>query len=221
MKISVIIPTYEETKETLTQTVDQFLNFENIEVIISDSSVSKIPKHSWFKKKVTIVYSPKTNISAGRNIGAKHSSNKMLMFLDADVKLKSINKTLSCIKREFVYHKHYNCIILKMSIDEKYKQPIDKFCCEFVNLTNSIMGTGRGECIIVKKKIFEKVGKFDVNRNVCEDADLVKRCAPVVYPNLYYTESGRRIHKLGWLRMHYEWKLNTIDPSREWLPVVR
>jgi len=59
MKISVIIPTYEEPKETLTQTVDQFLNFENIEVIISDSSVSKIPKHSWFKKKVIIVYSPK------------------------------------------------------------------------------------------------------------------------------------------------------------------
>jgi len=46
MKISVVIPTYEEHKETLRETVDQFLNFENIEVIISDSSVSKIPKHS-------------------------------------------------------------------------------------------------------------------------------------------------------------------------------
>jgi len=221
MKISVIIPTYEEPKETLRETVDQFLNFENIEVIISDSSVSKIPKHSWFKKKVTIVYSPKTNISAGRNIGAKHSSNEILMFLDADVKLNSINKTLFCIKREFVYHKHYNCIILKMSIDEKYKQPNDKFFCDFISLRNSIIGIGRGECIIVKKNIFNQVGKFDVNKNVNEDTDLVKRCAPVVYPDLYYTESGRRIHKFGWLRMFYEWGLNVIDPSREWLPIGR
>ena len=221
MKISVIIPTYEEPKETLIQTVDQFLNFENIEVIISDSSVSKIPKHRWFKKKVTIVYSPKTNISTGRNIGAKHSSNEILMFLDADVKLKSINKTLSCIKHEFVYHKHYNCIILKTSVDEKYKQPNDKFFCEVINLRNFIMGTGRGECIIVKKKLFEQVGKFDVNKNVAEDVDLIKRCAPVVYPDLYYTESGRRIHKLGWLRMWHEWTLNRINTSREWLPIGR
>jgi len=180
-----------------------------------------IAKHSWFKKKVTIVYSPKTNISTGRNIGAKHSSNEILMFLDADVKLKSINKTLSCIKREFVYHKHYNCIILKMSIDEKYKQPNDKFFCDFINFSHSILGNGRGECIIVKKKIFEKVGKFDVNKSVAEDIDLVKRCAPVVYPDLYYTESERRIHKLGWLRVLHEWNLNLIDPSREWLPIGR
>ena len=85
LRLSVIIPTYEEPLETLSKTVNQFINFPNIEVIISDSSINRIPKITDFQRNVEIIGSEKTNISKGRNIGAEISSGDVLVFLDADV----------------------------------------------------------------------------------------------------------------------------------------
>ncbi len=59
MKLSVIIPTYEEPRKTLKRTVDQFRKHKDIEVIISDSSVNRVPKEHWFKKKRQLFIAPK------------------------------------------------------------------------------------------------------------------------------------------------------------------
>ncbi len=144
------------------------------------------------------------------------------MFLDADVTLPDIEQWLICIKHELETNKHTNCIIPKMSIDQKYKEPYDDINCIFTNQIVRIFGAGKGECIVTRKSVFDKVGKFDTSKNVCEDADLVFRLTPVLYKNLYYIESGRRIHELGWIRMHYEWVLNFLFPKeRTWLPIGR
>jgi len=222
MRFTAIIPTYEEPRKTLKRTVDQFLKYKHVEVIISDSSVNRVPKEHWFKKKTTIVYSTKTNISTGRNIGADHATNEIIMFLDADVTLPYINQWLRCIKRELATNKHNNCIVPKMSIDPKYKQPYDDINCKFTNFIQMINGCGRGECIITRKSVFDKVGQFDTSKNVGEDWDLAFRLKPVVYPDLYYMESGRRFHAIGWSRMHYEWALNSLFPKdRTWEPIGR
>uniref|UniRef100_A0A6C0K0H9 Glycosyltransferase 2-like domain-containing protein n=1 Tax=viral metagenome TaxID=1070528 RepID=A0A6C0K0H9_9ZZZZ len=224
LPISIIIPSYEEPIETLIKTVDQFINYDNIEVIISDSSLKKIPEKTDFKKEnVSIVYSTKKNISAGRNIGAKHASNDIVIFLDADVVIEDIPKTLEYI------NKHINtcgCIILKMSLPKDVsKNAVDKlknkFFCKLVNLRMRVYKYGRGECIITKKQIFNKVGGFDETKNVAEDSDLTKKLGEIKFPNLYYIESGRRILTLGWIKMLKEWNLNHLNQTREWEPIGR
>jgi len=64
---------------------------------------------------------------------------------------------------------------------------------------------GRGECQIVRRDIFEKVGKYNTNLIAGEDFDLYRRIKKN-NGNIYYSkeiiiyESPRRFRKYGYLK---------------------
>ena len=213
LRLSVIIPTYEEPLETLSKTVNQFTNFPNIEVIISDSSINRIPGITDFQRNVKIVGSVKTNIAKGRNTGAEISSGDVLVFLDADVIIEDIDAMINEINNTF-YYSPFNCMILKMKLYGS--SLIDTINTMYCNMNMRWFHAGRGECIIVRKKDWNNVGGFDTSKNAGEDVHFTKSLRPIYYSELYYVESGRRIRKLSWTKMYIEWMKTHFNNAREW-----
>ena len=102
---SIIIPTLNEEIVLPRLLKDiQHQTFKNFEVTVVDakSSDKTIKRASTFQNKVPnfkIITAPKKGVGFQRNLGAKHSKAKWLLFFDADIKipphfLKSIRKKL-------------------------------------------------------------------------------------------------------------------------------
>ena len=87
---------------------------------------------------------------------------------------------------------------------------------------------GRGECQIVQRDIFEKVGKYNTNLAAGEDFDLYRRIkknkGDIYYAKeLVIYESPRRFRKYGYLKTLWYWTINSLtvimwdkSVSREW-----
>lgn len=90
MDISIIIPTYNEEKY-LAHTLDSISQFipdqYNYEIIIVDNNSTDNTANIAKKYNTILLEGQMGNIGSLRNIGVKHSSGKILIFLDADIAL--------------------------------------------------------------------------------------------------------------------------------------
>lgn len=88
MKVSVIIPTYNEEKvigECLKSLAAQ--TYENMEIIVvddgsTDATIQRVTSH---ESRVTVLRQEHKGPGAARNLGAKHASGEILVFVDADM----------------------------------------------------------------------------------------------------------------------------------------
>jgi len=95
-------------------------------------------------------------------------------------------------------------------------------------MLNSVgMGMGRGECQVVRKDIFNKVGGNRENLTAGEDFDLFKRIrrhGKILFAKeLCIYESPRRYRKIGYWNVTALWFKNSVSVvlkkkslSREW-----
>lgn len=174
--VSVIIPCYNAENwilECLKSVINQ--TYKNIEVLIVDDG-STDNTHNLIKtiSDSRIVYYFKTNggHSSARNLGLKNCNGDWIAFLDSD-DIWDINKieTLLLLSEEsdFIYHDAYK-------IDEKGKILLNTlninpklYNYNFktdVLLQNRISG---GSCVIMKRKIFEQIGYFNLDIKIGED----------------------------------------------------
>lgn len=222
--ISVIIPTLQEEKlvdKILSQFTDEIKEKYKIELIISDGGSSDktleiAKRYADFVIEKEGNY--KQNISIGRNIGAKSATSDILLFINADTLINKIDEFFSAIfqnidKTDCV---GVTCPVYVHTEEENFA---DRFFHKMLNyyffsLNFLGLGMGRGECQVVKKELFLKVGGYNERIAAGEDFDLFKRLRQhgKIYFlwNISVSESPRRYRKQGYFRVIISWLFNAV-----------
>jgi glycosyltransferase involved in cell wall biosynthesis len=224
-KISVIIPTLNEEKllpQFLSQFTADLTEKYQIELIISDGgSKDKTLNIANFPgvKIVEAKQNEKQNIPTGRNNGAKASSGIYYYFINADTRLQNIEKFFDLTLEEF-NNTNIAAITCNVRVFPEEEKFIDKVFHKSFNtyirvLNFTGIGMGRGECQIVRKEIFEKVGGYNENLPAGEDFDLYRRIAKLgkikFMKDITIYESPRRFRQRGYFFVLKDWTLNSLS----------
>jgi len=241
LKYSVIIPALNEEK-LLPELLKSLLKPElknnfNYELIVSDGgsqdkTISIAKKFT--DKVITADKNEKQNIAKGRNNGAANAEGDILVFINADVKIDNFFHLFEEIKEKFEERK-YIAMTCKVLINKEEEIFSDKIFLGFYNfyfhLLNVIgVGMGRGECHIIRRKVFEESGGYNENFAAGEDFDLFRRIRKLgkIYfsrQNVIY-ESPRRYREIGHFGTMFKWLANSVSTlflkqsiSKEWKQV--
>ena len=199
MKISVIIPTYNE-EEYLpkllgclrSQTMDDF------EVIVADaSSTDRTPE---IARDYGARVVPGGMPAAGRNAGARAATGEYLFFFDADVKFNKHFLARAYAEMQERFIDVATCEARPLS-----NVPLDRVMHNFANMylklnqfTNPM---APGYCILIHSRLFERTGGFDETIKLAEDFDLIKRATKLrpfrVLESVHINVSVRRYRKEG------------------------
>jgi glycosyltransferase involved in cell wall biosynthesis len=199
VKISIIIPTLNE-KDYLQNLLRDIRkqNFKNYEVIVADANSKDETRNIAKKYGAQVVNGGLPGV--GRNAGAKVSQGDFLFFLDADVRLPKdfFKKAYNEIQKRYL--DLATCEFKPIS-----RLIIDKVSFESANLLMKLsqfsIPHAPGFCILVSKRLFEKVHGFNESLKLAEDHDFVKRAS--VFRPLRILESTsikisiRRLEKEG------------------------
>lgn len=238
MKYSIIIPTLNEEKllpKLLAQLTDHALRERyDYEIIISDGgSMDKTLEIAIEHSDVVKVHreSGRQNIAMGRNEGAKHAAGDILIFLNGDVILPDSEVFFNYIENKFT-NSDYPAMTCRVKVFPEEEILVDKlfhtgFNTYFGLLNKMGLGMGRGECQIVRKKIFEEVGGYNISLTAGEDFDLfrrIRKLGRILYPaKLCVYESPRRFRKLGyggvtgaWFKNGFSVLFKNKSISEEW-----
>lgn len=243
-KVSLIIPVFREEKileNTLQNFSESLLRNNNIELIISDGGSTDRTleiAEKYTDKVVRYSGEKRQTISAGRNAGARISNGDILVFINGDSYPENCESFFKMIinwakgKGKFK-----NCIALtcwvtvppeEMLLKDKIFYAIHNRYIMFLNFIS--VGMGRGECQIVKREFFERIGGYDESLAAGEDFDLFKRLAKLgkigFVKDIKIFESPRRFRKYGYFKVIMQWIVNSISVmiykksvSEEWDPV--
>jgi len=170
-RFSVIIPTLQEEgliSATLDQFTDQVRRRYCIEVVVSDGgSTDRTIALAQPRADVVIERLPNApeNISIGRNHGAHSARGEILVFLNADVRLDDVGKFFNYILTT-IQNNHVVAMTCNVMIYPPEERSIDRIFHKLFNnyfyLLNVFgIGMGRGECHIMRREVFERVGGYN------------------------------------------------------------
>ena len=176
MKISVVIPTYnryEVLKRALTSVFAQ--SFQPSEVIvIDDGSADETSKIIQDFPSIIYRYQENCGVSSARNLGISLCSHEWIAFLDSDDAWKeeklALHVSLHQVEKELLFsytNEHWIRDGKQVKIPKKFQK-----------YGGDIFTQCLSHCIIapssafVHKKLFEEIGLFDEDLEVCEDYDL-------------------------------------------------
>ncbi len=225
--ISVIIPAYDEEKligKTLAQFTPHLIEKFNLELIVSDGGSHDRTLEIASEYPCTIVRHTeqrKQTIAEGRNVGAAAAKGEILFFLNADTVMDDhdvegfITRALRALEPEDVVAVTCSVYIYPDEATRTDQIVHGLYNWYFYSLNVIGMGMGRGECQIIKKNAFEKVGG---NRNhiaAGEDFDLFTRLIRIgkirYLRSLRVYESPRRYRKYGYLKVTADWLRNSVS----------
>lgn len=224
MQFSIIIPTLQEGI-TLERTLQQFSSLRmkyEFEIIVSDGGSADetlVIARQHADVVIKAIPEEKQNIAIGRNRGAEISKGNVLVFLDADILIQSIELFFD---RLFENLQCNEVAAITCNVQVYYDEArfVDKLFHSAYNnffwLLNMIgIGMGRGECQIVLRERFFKVGMYDIALTAGEDFDLFRRLSKFGkilfdrHSTVY--ESPRRFRKYGYIRITCLWLLNGLS----------
>ncbi|MBI2611450.1 glycosyltransferase [Candidatus Gottesmanbacteria bacterium] len=209
---SIVIPTLNEEKflPKLLRDLSKQI-FKQFEVIIVDGNSNDRTKEisSYFSHKfpnLSVVNSSKRNVSYQRNLGAKKSSGKYLVFFDADVKIP--NEFLEGIYYQ-IHSKKIKFLTTwfvpdSMRKSEKLLVRLSNIGIEMANIMDQPFVPGFNT--IVKKSVFQEVNGYRENITISEDHDFARRVCKkgyelVVLREPKLTMSLRRFRSEGTLEV--------------------
>lgn len=212
---SVIITTKNEEK-LLESCLISIKNqtFKNFEIIVTDSN-SRDRTVKIARKYADKVIVRKTNVSAGRNLGAANAKGDLLVFVDGDTILlpDTLEKTVKMFRDKKVVGA--TCPVLPLTSETKYVW-MYMFYNRFVKSSIKVRRPQvTGLYCVYKKDAFQKIGGFDENVGVLEDFHLSWRISKLgkikFVDSTFVLTSHRRLKKMGirvperyvraWLRM--------------------
>lgn len=186
--ISVIVPVY-NGELTIEETVKSVLNqtFQEFElIVINDGSVdstldvlSKIQDH-----RVKVFSYPNAGLSASRNRGIEHAQGEFISFIDAD-DLWTKDKLDAQLN----------------SLREHPEAAVSYSWTDFIDMSGNLLGfgvhhtangyvfpnllrfffIGSGSNALIRKYVFDKVGRFDETLTSAEDLDFFLRIAALFH----------------------------------------
>lgn len=227
--ISVVIPVYKEEKileSILSRYNKEIRNKFKIEIIVSDggSEDKTVEIAEKYADKV-IVHTEKRRqtIAEGRNAGAAHATGKVIVFINGDTYPENIENFFAFIYKwlcDTNLSDKYPALATRVYVEKSEITFADKifYNCfnQYVNFLNLIgVGMCRGECQIIKRELFEKVGGYNSKLAAGEDFDLFKRIAKIAETKytskITVIESPRRFRQDGYIKVLYHWTKNGIN----------
>ncbi len=227
--ISVVIPIYKEEKileSTLVRYTNDIRKKYNIELIVSDggSKDKSVKIAEKYADKIFIhTEQRRQTIPEGRNKGAELAKGKVIVFINGDTYPENVDTFFDFITKwinDCSYCGKYPALATRVFVPENDVRLSDKIFYNFFNhyvaFLNIIgIGMGRGECQIVTKEIFEKVGGYNATLPAGEDFDLFRRIAKIAktqyVSQITVIESPRRFRKIGYLKVLYNWTINGLS----------
>jgi glycosyltransferase involved in cell wall biosynthesis len=214
---SVIIPTLNEEKylPKLLSDLDKQKQRDFEVIIIDGGSVDRtvgLAKSFTKKLPIKLFVSRKRNVSFQRNLGAKKSRGKYLVFLDADTRINNtfLSKLFSVLTQQKIL-----LLLPRILPDENEKNnPQLKLLFEIVNflvekshLTNKPFSSGGN--LIIERNLFLFLDGFDENLFIAEDHNLIKRAkiagvTPKMFPSISVKFNLRRMRREGRLKFLYK-----------------
>lgn len=210
VKFSVVIPAYNEDKY-IRRTLRALRNqvFTDFEVIVKDGGsrdqTIKIAKK--FADKVVSV--PDSSAAEARNQGARYAKGEILVFMDADTFLPS-----EAFERFSKLMNNEQVVGVSCRKVPQTRGLLDRMFYEFVNASTFVsckmgLGGAHGNCMLVRRSVFEQVGGFNPNIIVAEEQDLVRRALKfgkyVFLLDLCVFENPRRLREWGRLKLYKAW----------------
>ena len=217
MKISIIIPTYNE-EEYLPKLLESIKSqdFTDYEVIVADAQSNDNTREIAEEYGCVVVEGGLPG--PGRNRGAEVAQGEILLFLDSDLELTE--NYLSNVIEEFESEDLGIAITQMTPLSEKKR---DKYLHDLANwfmiAVENIKPHGAG-CygIISKKELHDEVDGFDENLSFGEDTDYIERVAEIsefkVLRNARIGVSTRRLEEEGLYTLLKQYGKSTVNDFR-------
>ena len=172
-KISVIIPTLNEEKylpKLLESLKGQ--SFEDFETIVSDAGSQDKTKAIAEEYGALVVQGGMPGVA--RNAGAKRASGEFLFFIDADVVLPK--DFLENANKE-MWDRYIDLATCKFKplSTRLVDRVIHVIICLVIRIERRIHPEAFGFCILVTRRLFDRIVGFDESVVLAEDCDFVKR----------------------------------------------
>ena len=218
--ISIIIPTLNEEK-WLPAALKRFEAIKRPhEVIISDGKSTdrtvEIAKGAGVRVlEHTLPH--RQNIAEGRNTGAKAARGNLFVFMDTDASVPQPDKFFDVVEKYLHDNPKVVAVTPRLYVQPDMATWSDKLVYAIFNrwnaFTNNVLqgGAAFGEVQIIRRSAFEKVGGYDQRLIAGEDYDLFSRLSKVGRVrslDITAYHSGRRVHKVGWPRLLWQWSIN-------------
>jgi len=178
--ISVIIPTYNRSKE-LKRCLESLTRqtYKKFEVIVCDDGSTDNTKEvvNSYRNVLNIIYIKDENFGGParpRNNGIKLSNGEYIAFLDSDDWWceRKLEISLACLKKghDIIFHDMFLVNYLNFSKNYKilsFSVPKSKILYQLLTEGNILINSS----VIVRKKIIDKVGFFDENKEIIASED--------------------------------------------------
>ena len=217
MKISIIIPTYNE-EEYLPKLLESIKSqdFTDYEIIVADAQSNDNTRE--IAKEYGCIVVEGGLPGPGRNKGAEVAKGEILLFLDSDLELTE--NYLANVIEEFEAEELGIAITQMTPLSEKKR---DKYLHDLANwfmiAVENIKPHGAG-CygIISKRELHEEVNGFDENLTFGEDTDYIERVAEIsefkVLRNAKIGVSTRRLEEEGLYTLLKQYGKSTVNDFR-------
>lgn len=176
MKISVVIPTFNR-QNSIKRAIDSVLaqSFLASEIIIvddgsTDNTLELLKEYS----EIKVISQPNRGVSSARNTGIKACSNEWIAFLDSDdqwhknklLQQSTFHKENPDYKFSYTNEKWIRCN-KEIKIPKRHKKQT------YPTFSSSLEHCQIGpSTVMLHASVFENVGYFDEDMEVCEDYDL-------------------------------------------------
>lgn len=223
--ISVVIPALNEER-LLPALLDQFtperIERYDLEIIVSDGGSGDSTCDIVRERGFSLVHAENLGnqtIGEGRNLGAAQARGDIFVFLNADIRISDpdafFRQVQAMTARPDIVAA--TCDVQVFPEDERTGDRVFHVLHNrYVRLLNVIgEGMGRGECQVMPRAIFEKVGGYNPAMAAGEDYDLYRRIRRLgkiaMLTGITVYESPRRFRKYGYLRIIIQWTMNALS----------
>lgn len=224
-QISFVIPTLNEEKviTKILNNLREIKSFE-FEIIVSDGGSTdktvEIAK-GLADKVIEHKESFRQTIGQGRNAGAAVATGPYLVFMDADVYIFEPDKFFARAFENFKKDSELVGLGGWVRVFPEMETFGDRIGYGLLSnrtfsLYNNVLKTGAncGEFGMVKVEAFKQIKGYREDLAVDEDRDLFNRLAKIGHTrtnrHLVFYHTGRRPHKIGWLRLLWQWNKNSL-----------
>ena len=220
--ISIVIPTYNE-KDAIEGALTQFdsLTLPHEIIVTDDKSTDATAEIA--RKYADIVLVPESkhiSISANRNDGVRHSHGDMLVFIDADSRIKEPEVFFGRALKHFDENPKLVALTGSLHVSPELETFGDKIVYAGFNIVHRVknnilhMGEAPGRFQMMRLSAFDKVNGYREDLITREDGDMFARLSKIgstTYdPKLEVLHSGRRAHAIGWPKLLSIWMVETF-----------
>ena len=199
MKLSIIIPTYNEAANIagLINELLEHAHDQQVEIIVSDAGSKDATMEVAAKAGVVVLKSPKPGRAAQMNYATRFAHGDVLYFVHADVGInpdyfKDIENAIS---------EGFDAGCYRFRFDSD--RPILKINSFFTRF-DRLMCRGGDQTLFVTRKVFDQLNGFDEYYSIMEDYDIIIRIRKIAQFRIIpknVTVSARKYENNSWLRV--------------------